>query len=176
MCVVVLYCVAEVWTNTCCSHPLIGHQPDELDSDADIADGSVPGAKAAAVRKLQQELGISSSQLSADRFKFLTRLHYCAADIDTHGPESQWGEHEIDYILLAQADVDLQPNPEEVAAVRHVDLQELQQMMDPSSDLKWSPWFRIIAKHFLPVWWQDLQDALHTDKHVDTKTIHRLEC
>jgi isopentenyldiphosphate isomerase len=29
-------------------------------------------------------------------------------------------------LLHLQADVDLQPNPEEVAAVKHVDLQELQ--------------------------------------------------
>lgn len=55
-------------------------------------------------------------------------------------------------------------------------LQELQAMMDPSSGLHWSPWFRIIAKHFLPTWWQDLQATLSTDKHVDTATIHRLDC
>jgi isopentenyl-diphosphate delta-isomerase len=54
------------------------------------------------VRKLQHELGISPQQLPADNFKFLTRLHYCAADTDTHGPDAEWGEHEIDYILLAQ--------------------------------------------------------------------------
>lgn len=165
-----------VWTNTCCSHPLYGQQPNELDPDEAIADASVPGAKAAAVRKLQHELGISPQQLPADRFKFLTRLHYCAADTDTHGPDAEWGEHEIDYILLAQADVDLQPNPEEVAAVKHVDLQELQAMMDPASGLKWSPWFRIIAQHFLPTWWAELQTTLSTDKHVEAGTIHRLDC
>lgn len=54
--------------------------------------------------------------------------------------------------------------------------QELQAMMDPDSGLHWSPWFRIIAKHFLPTWWQDLQTTLTTDKHVDTATIHRLDC
>jgi isopentenyl-diphosphate delta-isomerase len=75
-----------------------------------------------------------------------------------------------------QADVDLQPNPEEVAAVQHVSLQELQAMMDPASGLKWSPWFRIIAKHFLPKWWAELQTTLSTDKHVDAATIHRLDC
>eukprot|EP00879_Flechtneria_rotunda_P020282 GHRR01021330.1.p1 GENE.GHRR01021330.1~~GHRR01021330.1.p1 ORF type:complete len:249 (+),score=79.87 GHRR01021330.1:99-845(+) len=165
-----------VWTNTCCSHPLCGQQPDEADSDAAIADGSVPGAKAAAVRKLQHELGIPPEQLPAHQFKFLTRLHYCAADRDTYGADASWGEHEIDYILLAQADVTVQPNAEEVAAVKHVDLQELQQMMDPKSGLKWSPWFRIIAKHFLPKWWQDLQRTLETDEHVDIVTVHKLSC
>jgi isopentenyl-diphosphate delta-isomerase len=55
-------------------------------------------------------------------------------------------------------------------------LQELQSMMDPSSGLHWSPWFRIIAKHFLPTWWKDLQTTLHTDARVDTAMIHKLEC
>jgi isopentenyl-diphosphate delta-isomerase len=85
-----------------------------VDTDADIASGAVPGAKAAAVRKLQHELGIDPAALPASSFTYLTRLHYCAADTDTHGPTSPWGEHEVDYILLAQADVELAPNPEEV--------------------------------------------------------------
>jgi isopentenyl-diphosphate delta-isomerase len=76
-----------------------------VDPPEAVAAGSVPGIKAAAVRKLQQELGISPAQLPASSFKYLTRLHYCAADSGTHGPGSPWGEHEVDYILLAQAEV-----------------------------------------------------------------------
>lgn len=141
----------------------------EVDSDEDIAAGRVPGAKAAAVRKLHQELGIEPGQVPAQDFTFLTRLHYCAPDsgarrraaaraqlpwgclppptlalpclrvplpapaaaflpaslaiarscrppcpVGTWGPAAEWGEHEVDYILLAQADVDLAPNPDEV--------------------------------------------------------------
>lgn len=52
----------------------------EVDSPADVASGSTPGAKRAAVRKLLHELGIPPEQLPLERFKFLTRLHYCAAD------------------------------------------------------------------------------------------------
>ena len=70
----------SLWTNTCCSHPLYGYEPTEVDNDADIASGAVPGAKRAAIRKLQHELGIPPEQVPADAFKYLTRLHYCAAD------------------------------------------------------------------------------------------------
>lgn len=38
------------------------------------------GVRHAAVRKLQHELGIPASELPLDAFRFLTRLHYCAAD------------------------------------------------------------------------------------------------
>ena len=49
----------------------------------------------AAVRKLGHELGIPKGQLPTDAFKYLTRLHYCAADTDTYGLNAAWGEHEV---------------------------------------------------------------------------------
>lgn len=74
----------------------------QVDKPEDLKDGSVPGVKNAAVRKLAHELGISAEDVPIDSFKFLTRLHYYAADAVTHGPNAPWGEHEIDYILFAQ--------------------------------------------------------------------------
>lgn len=47
--------------------------------------------------------------------RFLTRLHYCAADPSHAGKEEQWGEHEVDHILFIRAAVDVASNPEEVA-------------------------------------------------------------
>jgi isopentenyl-diphosphate delta-isomerase len=168
-----------VWTNTCCSHQLVGQDPDEVDSDADIAAGRAPGAAAAARRKLKHELGIDPAAVPP--LRFVTRLHYCAPDADTHGPASPWGEHEVDYILLGRLPpgappLALAPNAEEVRATRYVTAEELASMMDPGSGLKWSPWFRIIAKHFLPAWWADLDAVLAEGKHVDAATIHRLDC
>ena len=64
----------DVWTNTCCSHPLHGLTPSEVDGPSDLP--SVPGVKNAAVRKLSQELGVPIGQISKSRLKFLTRLHY----------------------------------------------------------------------------------------------------
>ncbi|GFR45015.1 hypothetical protein Agub_g6325, partial [Astrephomene gubernaculifera] len=166
----------SVWTNTCCSHPLAGQLPDEVDKPEQIADGSVPGVKAAAVRKLAHELGIPPEQVPASSFTFLTRLHYCAADTHTHGPNAEWGEHEIDYILFVRPSqpVTLAPNPDEVDAVKYVDQRELAAMMDPSSGLRWSPWFRILAERFLDGWWEDLDLTLGTTLHHDHATIHRI--
>lgn len=167
-----------VWTNTCCSHQLVGQDPEEVDTDADIAAGRAPGAEAAARRKLKHELGIDPGQVPP--LRYLTRLHYCARDADTHGPDAPWGEHEVDYILLgrlpAGRELALDPHPEEVAAVKYVTAGELAEMMAPASGLKWSPWFRIIATHFLPAWWEDLDAVLADGKHADAAAIHRIDC
>lgn len=74
--------------------------------------------------------------------------------------------------LHQTATVRVSPNPEEVQAVKYVTPTELQAMMDPSSGLLWSPWFRIIAERFLPQWWKDLPATLATNKHVDPRRIH----
>lgn len=73
---------------------------EQVDTPEDVASGLTPGVKRAAVRKLKHELGIEG--LDVSQFKFLTRLHYWAADTITHGPSAEWGEHEIDYILFVQ--------------------------------------------------------------------------
>lgn len=166
----------KVWTNTCCSHPLYGYEPTEVDTDADIANGTVPGAKSAAIRKLQHELGISPHQVPLSSFKYLTRLHYSAKDVGTYGDDAEWGEHEIDYILFIKPgeEINLNPHPEEVMDVKHVTQEELKDMMRPESGLLWSPWFRIIAENFLDKWWRDLDETMSTDVHIDLKGIHKI--
>merc|ERR1712071_732048 len=110
----------NVWTNTCCSHPLHGMEPPEVDTPLDVKNGTVNGAKAAAIRKLGHELGVPSEQVPIEGFKFLTRLHYWAADTVTHGAQSPWGEHEIDYVLFILVDkntLTVRPHPDEVDEV-----------------------------------------------------------
>ena len=162
----------NVWTNTCCSHPLHGYDPPEVDKDEDIASGSVPGVKRAAIRKLKHELGIEG--LDIGDFKYLTRLHYCARDEHTWGPQAEWGEHEMDYILFCKANVRLHPHEDEVQDTRYVNREQLKDMMKPESGLLWSPWFRIIADRFLDAWWEELDVTLTTDRHVDLTTIHSI--
>ncbi len=62
-------------------------EPPEVDRPEDVAAGTVMGAKNAAVRKLCHELGIPPKELPLEKFKFLTRLHYWAADTVTHGAQ-----------------------------------------------------------------------------------------
>lgn len=163
---------ADVWTNTCCSHPLYGMNPSEYDEPSATASGNPVGVKRAAVRKLKHELGIES--LSPDRFTFISRVHYWACDLDTHGPKSPWGEHEIDYLLVCKLapgeSCPLKPNLDEVRDTMWVTEEELRAgMKDPAK--KWSPWFRIIAERFVSDWWKDLDNIA-----TDYSTIHRFDC
>ena len=73
----------DMWTNTCCSHPL--GIAGETGSDLDAA---VQGVRQAAQRKLNQELGIKAAQVPLSLFHFLTRIHYKAPS------DGKWGEHE----------------------------------------------------------------------------------
>ena len=131
----------SVWANSCCSHPLACEEEmDEIDAK---------GVKIAAVRKLEQELGIPSSMVPLEAFHFITKMRYSAR------MNADWIEREIDHILMIQADVELDPNPNEVAAVRWVDLEELDAMLlgDDSGEII-APWFRCIAARLMnEAWW-----------------------
>eukprot|EP00931_Biecheleriopsis_adriatica_P106282 TRINITY_DN80765_c0_g1_i1.p1 TRINITY_DN80765_c0_g1~~TRINITY_DN80765_c0_g1_i1.p1 ORF type:complete len:309 (-),score=58.55 TRINITY_DN80765_c0_g1_i1:36-962(-) len=159
------------WTNTCCSHPLHGMQPPEVDDCENVLAGAVPGVKHAAVRKLQHELGIQPLDVPLQSFRFLTRLQYGAADACEPEP-NVWGEHEIDYILFIKSTPTLKLNAAEVKDARYVSRSELQMMMRDESIKLWSPWFRIIAERFLNDWWDNLENIL-TGKVSHDPRIHR---
>lgn len=71
----------DLWTNTCCSHPLDDFEAEKVERDQ-------LGVKVAASRKLMHELGIPQDQTPIDQFQYLTRIHYLAPSNGT------WGEHE----------------------------------------------------------------------------------
>jgi isopentenyl-diphosphate delta-isomerase len=78
----------DMWTNTCCSHPL--GIPGETGAELEAA---VQGVKRAAQRKLDQELGIKAEQVPLEKFEFFTRIHYKAPS------DGKWGEHESMYLI-----------------------------------------------------------------------------
>jgi len=141
----------DMWTNTCCSHPLFTEQ--ELDEQEQI------GVKRAAQRKLEHELGIPQEDIPLKDFKYLTRIHYKSESGDI------WGEHEVDYILVVQRDVHITPNRNEVQDYRFVNKDELREFIDSAekNGIKLTPWFSLIVNNFLYKWWENL-DHIETER------------
>ena len=71
----------DMWTNTCCSHPLDDFETEKVEEDQ-------LGVRVAASRKLEHELGIPKSQTPIEEFQYLTKIHYLAPS------DGVWGEHE----------------------------------------------------------------------------------
>jgi len=71
-----------VWSNTCCSHPL--YNESEMDK--------VDGVTRAAIRKLKNEMGITTAALG--------HFHTVGRFIYEFQSDGGWWEHEIDYGLL----------------------------------------------------------------------------
>ncbi|KAK7712159.1 isopentenyl-diphosphate delta-isomerase idi1 [Botryosphaeria dothidea] len=152
----------DMWTNTCCSHPL--GVPTETGADLP---SSVAGAKRAAQRKLGHELGIPAAEVPVEEFDFLTRIHYLAPS------DGKWGEHEIDYILFIRpkkGTVTLDVNPNEVRDTRYVSPEELKAMFkDP--ELKFTPWFKLICESMLFEWWGHLDSGLDKFKEESIRRM-----
>jgi isopentenyl-diphosphate delta-isomerase len=152
----------DMWTNTCCSHPLgiPGETGDTLDS-------SIMGVKRAAQRKLEHELGIQPEAVPINEFQFLTRIHYLAPS------DGKWGEHEIDYILFIKPTkkVELKINPNEAQDCKYVSQEELKAMFEDKS-LKFTPWFKLICQSMLFEWWSHIDQGL--EKYLNETTIRRM--
>ncbi|XP_043256578.1 isopentenyl-diphosphate Delta-isomerase 1 [Colletes gigas] len=144
------------YTNTCCSHPLAEIPGETVEHEA-------LGIRRAAQRRLNYELGIPLTQVSPSDFLYLTRIHY-------HAVNGHWGEHEIDYVLFAQKDnITLNPNADEISELHWVSQSECNQFVE-NLNSPLTPWFKLILKHKLPLWWDNL-DAL--EKMQDHNTIQR---
>ncbi|OAY32274.1 isopentenyl-diphosphate Delta-isomerase I [Manihot esculenta] len=152
-----------VWTNTCCSHPLY--------RESELIDEDALGVRNAAQRKLLDELGIPAEDVPVDQFTPLGRMLYKAPS------DGKWGEHELDYLLFIVRDVNVNPNPDEVADVKYVNRNELKELLkkvDVGEEcLKLSPWFRLVVDNFLFKWWEHVEKGTLKEA-ADVKTIHKL--
>jgi isopentenyl-diphosphate delta-isomerase len=99
-----------------------------------------------------------------ENFHYLTRIHYFDRGDDI------WGEHEIDYILFLQKDVDINPNLSEVSEIRWIKRENLQKEIE-SLDAPLTPWFDLILKYRLKLWWDNLNCL---KKFEDHQTINKL--
>lgn len=137
----------NVWANACCSHPL--HSPEEMELE------NAMGVKRAAVRKLEQELGIDPAQVSTDDMVYMTKMRYSAR------MNQEWIERELDHIIVMCADVEINPNPNEVANTLWVDHDKMEAMLleERAADQAIAPWFRCIAARIMqPSWWSAFND------------------
>lgn len=144
------------YTNTCCSHPRFDdYETEELDH---------LGIKRAAQRRMQYELGVTSNQFMISNIQYITRILYKSPCSDI------FGEHEVDYVLFAKGDVDLNVNSNEISEVRYVSLQEIDEFVEycRTNRIPLTPWFELILNNFLKTWWKDL-DCI--SKHFDHKNV-----
>ena len=106
------------WTNAVCSHPKI----DETYLD---------GAK----RRLSEELGIDAD--IEEKFHFIYK---------TEVGNSLW-EHELDHVFVGNYEGDFQLNLEEVAEVRYISMENLDQEMKQNPE-HFTEWFKIILEEY----------------------------
>lgn len=145
-----------IWANTCCSHPL------DVPEEREETDGL--GVRRAAVRKLKQELGIES--VSVDDLTYVGRFRYQARQDET------WIEREVDHLLVGRVkDLEVSPNPNEVAEVRWVSQDDMEAMLvEENPEHPVAPWFRCIAARLMDdAWWNAETKEDHQalfDEHI----------
>jgi len=106
-----------LWTNTCCSHPMVGENTGN-----------------AAKRRLREEMGID-----CDSLKFIFHFIY-KAQLDNN-----LIEHELDHVFIAKSDVKPLPDPDEVSDWKYASFEEIEQdlKLNPNN---YSHWFKLILK------------------------------
>ncbi|THF97446.1 hypothetical protein TEA_016241 [Camellia sinensis var. sinensis] len=129
----------------------------------------------AVVKQMRHDIAVllRSGQDATARIRFtpLGRMLYKAPS------DGKWGEHELDYLLFIVRDVNVNPNPDEVADVKYVNRDELKELLRKADAgegaLKLSPWFRLVVDNFLLKWWDNVEKGT-LQEAADMKTIHKL--
>ncbi|MGC9150852.1 MAG: isopentenyl-diphosphate Delta-isomerase [Microbacter sp.] len=113
------YHSAGLWTNTACTHPFPGESNKE-----------------AAIRRLSQEMGLMTDDLT-ELFHFTYR-----ATLD-----NALTEHEFDHVFVGISDALPKLNPLEVMDFKFVDLPDLMQWMERTPE-DFTVWFLNIMQKF----------------------------
>jgi len=141
----------SIWANSCCSHPLY------IDSEVN----GIDGAKTAAKRKMEQELGIEPDEIKLEQLNYMTKMVYKAR------ADEKWVEHELDYIFAIKCDLNINPNKIEIEETKYVNLEELDSLFDDKK-AKIGPWFKLIKENFL----NDIWKALDNLGEIGDNKIH----
>lgn len=105
------YHCGGLWTNTCCGHPRPGEQ-----------------TKAAAERRLFEEMGIRTQLIYIDKFQYIAHF------------DNGLTESEIDHVFYQIDDgKDFTINPEEVTEIQWLSISELKKQLI-NSPQKFTPW------------------------------------
>ena len=107
-----------LWTNTCCSHQRLGETNIE-----------------AGKRRLMEEMGFETDL--KELFSFIYKAPF----------DNGLTEHELDHVLLGYYSGNPEINPDEVAAWKWMDLEEIRQELEESPE-NYTAWFRIIFNRF----------------------------
>lgn len=107
-----------LWTNTCCSHQRMGETNVE-----------------AGKRRLMEEMGFETEL--QDLFSFIYKAPF----------DNGLTEHELDHVLLGYYEQAPEPNPEEVAAWKWMELDAVRDDLKAHPE-RYTAWFRIVFDRF----------------------------
>jgi isopentenyl-diphosphate delta-isomerase len=149
----------DLWSNTCCSHPLNNNEEKNIINNE--------GIKLAAVRRMNYELGLKTK--ASDYFVYEKILYRADSD-------KIFEEYEMDYILLAK-NMDKNFNHKEV--IRSINLNEVSDIMFVNKKdlkicldhncIKVTPWFDLIIKHKINEIFQQVENlTIKEDSNIKT--------
>ena len=135
------YHSAGLWTNACCSHPMPGE-----------------GIKAAAERRLQEEMGFSCELQQIDSLKYFVKF------------DNGLIEYEYDHLLLGLYDGPILADPDEVKDFRFVDINGIDRLLKEDCE-QFTFWFRLafpLVKSHLQVSQKRPVNVLHESESIKT--------
>ena len=110
------YHSANLWTNTCCSHP----RPGESAMDA-------------AHRRLHEEMGMEADLSFAFTFRYRAAF------------DNGLTEHEFDHVFVGRSSDPPSPNPAEVASYKWLSQPDIERDVDTCPD-SYTEWFKLIYR------------------------------
>ena len=110
-----------LWTNTCCSHPYPGED-----------------SKAAAARRLQEEMGMTGDLEFLFKFEYRTKF------------ENGLVEHELDHVFLCYSDDIPVLDPSEAIDWKYMPLNEVKEDIKSRPEI-YTYWFKRIVERLNPV-------------------------